>query len=144
MTPRIKTLGIRDQAAWLRSRNPGFRCRVDGGLLICAGPLKPGPINATYDVVIHYRVGTWPKVYVPGDQLKPIEPGGNIPHTYGPTEPCLFYPSRVSWRSDMRLSDTIVPWLSLWLTFYEMWRVTGEWDGGGIDHGGEREMEPAA
>jgi hypothetical protein len=47
--------------------------------LICGGPLKPGPVNATYDVVIHYRAGTWPKVYVPGDQLKPIEPGGKIP-----------------------------------------------------------------
>jgi hypothetical protein len=44
----------------------------------------------------------------------------------------------------MKLSETIIPWLSLWLTFYEMWRVTGEWDGGGITHDGSKELEPAA
>jgi hypothetical protein len=144
MNPRIKTLGIRDQAAWVRSRNPGFRCEVNGGLLSCRGQLQPGPVCATYDVVIEYRVGTWPKAYVPGNQLKPLEPGGKIPHTYGPTQPCLFYPSRAAWRSDMKLSETIIPWLSLWLMFYEMWRVTGEWDGGGIAHDGSAEIEPAA
>jgi hypothetical protein len=141
---RIKTIGIRDQAAWVRSRNPGFRCDVTGGLLTCRGRLQPGPMNATYEVVIQYRVGTWPKVYVPGDQLRPLEAGGKIPHTYAPTEPCLFYPSRASWRSDMKLSQTIIPWLSLWLTFYEMWRATGEWHGGGISHGAIEELEPAA
>ena len=141
---RIKTLGIRDQAAWVRSRNPGFCCDITGGLLVCRGPLQPGPIYAKYNVVIEYRVGRWPKVYVPGDQLQPLEPGGKIPHTYGPTRPCLFYPNRTAWRSDMKLSQTIIPWLSLWLTFYEMWRVTGEWDGGGISHGEVKEIEAAA
>ena len=81
---------------------------------------------------------------VPGDQLRPLEAGGKIPHTYGPAEPCLFYPSRASWRSDMKLSQTIIPWLSLWLTFYEMWRATGKWHGGGISHGAIKELEPAA
>ncbi len=141
---RIKTLGIREQAAWMRSRNPQFRCEITEGLLTCRGPLKPGPMNATYHVVIQYRVGTWPRVLLPGDQIRPLETGGKIPHTYGPGKPCLFYPSRASWRSDMKLSHTIVPWLSLWLTFYEMWRVTGEWYGGGISHGQMEEFEPAA
>jgi hypothetical protein len=140
----IRTLGVREQAAWMRSRNPEFRCDVAGGLLTCRGPLTPGPIHATYDVVIRYRVGTWPKVYLPGDQLRPLEPGGKIPHTYGANEPWLFYPNRASWRSDMKLSHTIVPWLSLWLTFYEMWRVTEEWYGGGILHGHVEEIEPVA
>jgi hypothetical protein len=140
----IRTLGIREQAAWMRSRNPEFRCDIAGGLLTCWGPLTPGPIHSTYDVVIRYRVGTWPRVFLPGDQLRPLEPGGKIPHTYGPNEPCLFYPSRASWRSDMKLSHTIVPWLSLWLTFYEMWRVTEEWNGGGISHSQAEEIEPAA
>lgn len=141
---RIKTLGIREQAAWMRSCHPAFRCEIDRGVLTCRGPLKPGPINATYDVAIRYRVGSWPTVILPGNQLCPLEPGGKIPHTYGPDEPCLFYPSRDSWRSDMRLSHTIVPWLSLWLTFYEMWRVTGEWYGGGISHGQVDDLETAA
>jgi hypothetical protein len=141
---RIRTLGIRDQAAWMRSRYPAFRCDINGGLLVCSGPLQPGPMNRNYDVEIRYRVGTWPKAYVPGDQLQPIEPDGKIPHTYGPTEPCLFYPSRESWRSDMKLSHTVIPWLSLWLMFYETWRATGDWHGGGISHGETREIESFA
>ncbi|HYM07249.1 MAG TPA: hypothetical protein VE377_25720 [Candidatus Dormibacteraeota bacterium] len=44
----------------------------------------------------------------------------------------------------MRLSHSIIPWLALWLMFYEMWRATGEWYGGGISHGDIGELEPAA
>jgi len=95
-------------------------------------------------VVIQYCVGTWPKVFVPGSQLQPLEPDGKIPHSYSLTRPCLFFPSSESWRSDMKLADKIVPWLSLWLEFYEMWRATGEWYGGGISHGEMKELEPAA
>ena len=91
---KIRTLGIREQAAWLRSRHAGFQCDVTGGLLTCRGAIRPGPMSATYEFILEYRTGRWPKVYVPGDQLKPREPGGKIPHTYGPTEPCLFYPGR--------------------------------------------------
>lgn len=144
MLHRTRTIGIRDQAAWMRSRYPTFRCDIDHGLLICRGQLQPSPVNAAYDVRIEYRVGQWPKAFVPGNQLRPREPGGKIPHTYGPDQPCLFFPSRESWRSDMKLADKIVPWLSLWLTFYEMWRATGEWHGGGITHGDLKEIEPAA
>lgn len=141
---RIHTLGIHEQAAWVRSRYPGFHCDIQDGLLVCRGCLKPTPMCRTYDVAVHYRTGTWPKAFVPGGQLEPLEAGGKIPHTYGGTQPCLFYPNRQAWRSDMKLSDTIIPWLSVWLAFYEIWRATGEWYGGGISHGVIQEMEPAA
>jgi hypothetical protein len=141
---RIRTLSIREQAAWVRSRFPGFRSQIDGGLLICTGAVRPGPMSGTYDVRLIYRVGTWPKVFVPGAQLKALEPGAKIPHTYGPTQPCVFYPSIREWRSDMKLSDTVIPWLCLWLLFYEIWRATGEWLGGGIAHAPIEEQEPAA
>ncbi len=38
----------------------------------------------------------------------------------------------------MTLADTILPWASLWLFYYEVWLATGEWVGGG-EHPGERE-----
>lgn len=140
---RIRTIGIREQGAWVRSRYPGFRYEVIDGLLICRGELQPNPVNKIYTVEIHYRTGKWPKTFVPGRQLQALEPEGRIPHSYGPTEPCLFYPNRHSWRSDMKLGDTVIPWLCVWLAFYEMWRATGEWYGGGISHGEAQEIEPA-
>jgi hypothetical protein len=34
----------------------------------------------------------------------------------------------------MSIAATIVPWLSLWLYYYEVWLATGAWEGGGISH----------
>ena len=33
------------------------------------------------------------------------------------------------------MSNSIVPWLGLWLIHYEGWRATGHWEGGGVPHG---------
>lgn len=140
----VRTVGIREQGAWVRSRYPDFTYKVSGGLLVCRGRVRPSPISQVYQVEIHYRVGKWPRAFVQGGQLQPLLPGGKIPHTYGPAEPCLFYPSRQSWRSDMKLASTLIPWLCIWLAFYEMWRATGEWYGGGISHGEVETIEPAA
>jgi hypothetical protein len=74
--------------------------------------------------------------------FNPPEGGGKVGNLL--LEPCLFFPSRESWRSDVKLADIIIPWLSTWLEFYEMWRATGEWYGGGISHGPGREIEAAA
>jgi hypothetical protein len=32
----------------------------------------------------------------------------------------------------MLYTETIVPWISEWLMYYELWLSTGEWLGGGI------------
>ena len=55
----------------------------------------------------------------------------------GRERPCLYYPRVRVWRSDKWLANTIIPWLHAWLTHYEIWRVTGEWYGGGINHARE-------
>ena len=31
----------------------------------------------------------------------------------------------------MLIAETIVPWASEWLFYYEIWKGTGEWYGGG-------------
>jgi hypothetical protein len=128
----------------MQSRYPHFSYRVTQGQLVCMGKIQPTPVTRVYRFEFRYRTGTWPRTFVPGGQLQPLEPGGKIPHTYGPAEPCLFYPSLRSWRPDMKLADTVIPWLCIWLVFYEMWRATGEWYGGGISHGGVEMVEPAA
>ncbi len=35
----------------------------------------------------------------------------------------------------MLVAYTIVPWLMEWLVYYEVWLITGQWEGGGIPHG---------
>jgi hypothetical protein len=34
----------------------------------------------------------------------------------------------------MMIATTIIPWLALWLYYYEVWLATGHWEGGGIPH----------
>jgi hypothetical protein len=44
---------------------------------------------------------------------------------------CLYRPHRREWTPAMMIANTIIPWISEWLYFYELWLVTGEWLGGG-------------
>jgi hypothetical protein len=44
---------------------------------------------------------------------------------------CLYHPREKSWHNELLLSEVIVPWISEWLLFYEIWSITGEWKGGG-------------
>jgi hypothetical protein len=140
---RIHTIGIHEQAAWVWQQFPSFSCRINRGLLICTGMLQPSPVSDEYRVEIHYRTGTWPRSFVRNGQLNPLLSDGRIPHTYSTEEPCLFYPNGTAWRSDMKIAFTIIPWLALWLYYYEVWRATGDWLGGGICHS-THEIEPAA
>ena len=61
-------------------------------------------------------------------------PGKPLPHMYDQKTLCLYYPAAREWRPDQLIATTIVPWTTTWLFFYEVWCMTGEWRGGGIDH----------
>src|SRR5579859_4514960 len=132
MTHRRRTLSVHEQVAWMRVYWPSFACSAARNKLVCRGSVQPTPLNEFYRFVIVYVVGHRPHVFVPG-QLRRRDPERRIPHTYSDDEPCLFYSSE--WRSDMKIATSIVSWLLLWLHYYEIWRATGEWLGGGIEHG---------
>jgi hypothetical protein len=44
---------------------------------------------------------------------------------------CLYLPGSGEWSGDMSLGHTVIPWISVWLFYYELWHVTGDWLGGG-------------
>jgi hypothetical protein len=129
----VRTLSLREQAAWMRQIHSTFLCTATGRVLRCTGCLQPTPGSRFYKVVITCESGGQPAVHVTGLQAGPN--AERIPHTYAPDRPCLFHTASRDWRSDMKIANTIVPWLSLWLFHYEVWHATGEWLGGGIEHG---------
>jgi hypothetical protein len=47
------------------------------------------------------------------------------------------------WKSNMPLANTVLPWTTEWLYYYEIWLVPGEWTGGG-DWPGVHGSEPLA
>jgi hypothetical protein len=44
----------------------------------------------------------------------------------------LYLPGQ--WKDSMLLVDTILPWTSQGLLYYELWLITGHWMGSGHDH----------
>jgi hypothetical protein len=135
MKPRTNPLSLREQAAWMRTHLPHFVCTVTANELVCRGTVQPTPLGHHYRAVIVYVGGRRPRVFLPGGQIRRRNPEEPIPHTYSDEEPCLFYPNSSEWKSDMKLATSVVGWLIFWLHYYEIWLATGEWLGGGIDHG---------
>ena len=92
--------------------------------------LQPTPLSATYTVRVDYVNGRHPKITVVDPPLAAPE-GMRLPHVFAPDSLCLYYDDEFDGRTDL-LADTVLPWVSEWLYFYEQWQTTGEWHGGGI------------
>lgn len=92
-----------------------------------------------YRIALSYREAGVPRAWVLEPELIPRTDGKAIPHLYpaddvGPARPCLYHWLEREWTPDRPLATTILPWLQLWLFYYELWHATGVWYGGGVDH----------
>lgn len=132
MINRAHTLSVREQGAWMRQYHPSFKTEATNRTLRSTGILRPTSASRKYLVTIIYEAGRRPAAYVDG--LRTRDDREPIPHTYAPDRPCLFYPAGREWRSDMMIATTIIPWLALWLYYYEVWLATGNWAGSSIPH----------
>jgi hypothetical protein len=76
-----------------------------------------------------------PAVTVVNPSLERRPDAPTLPHTYGDTELCLYFPGE--WHPWMLIAYTTVPWCSEWLFYYELWLATGDWLGGGHEPNSE-------
>ena len=114
-------------------RSIGFSGSVRHGALDAIGGLTPTASSITYAVRIKYRLGRAPWVNVEKPELLPLDDGTPIPHVYlNPLRLCLYLPRAREWSPSDKLTETIVPWANEWLMYYEAWRTTGKWLGGGV------------
>jgi hypothetical protein len=98
--------------------------------LVWSGALAPAEYTATYELLIDHQIGKPPLVYVTRPRLQLIE-GQNLPHVYPLNTLCLFLGNH-EWHESIPIADTLVPWATEWLLFYELWLATGgEWFGDG-------------
>ncbi|MFC8563905.1 hypothetical protein [Peribacillus frigoritolerans] len=110
---------------------PVFEVSWKKNTVIWTGNLKPTEMSATYTVQISYSLDmAKPEVIVLSPKLK-RRGNEKIPHIYPGEKLCLFRPRKKEWTKEMLIADTIVPWTSLWLYYYELWLATGFWLGGG-------------
>lgn len=106
-----------------------LKCRIENDTLICRGKFKP---NAnTYAIRIEFRAGCFPQVYV----LNPsIKPNADI-HIYSEGSLCLFYPGDLKWKDTTSIAEYTIPWIYEWILFYELYLLTGVWEGEFVSHG---------
>lgn len=120
----------------MRTHHPQFRASLARlGQVAWVGSLQPTPLSEAYLVRIFYRLGYRPKISVLSPKLQLPAGAIKLPHTYSKNELCLYYPPNKEWDATRYIADYIVPWVALWLLYYEGWLATGVWHGGGIEHG---------
>ena len=130
-------LSLREQAKRIRAAWPSLDVEEGTNTLVVRGDIQPTPLTDTYTVRIEYKIGRLPRAYVETPKLTARDGARSIPHVYKDPEfrPCIFYPDGKQWANHRSLARTIIPWLALWLYYYELWHATGEWCGGGAEHG---------
>ena len=93
--------------------------------------LQPTENSIIYTIKVCCRVNDKiVKIYVVEPQIKKTE-NLQIPHMYSDDSLCLYFPKHKEWSKNDNWVDTLIPWASLWLFYYEVWLETGEWLGGG-------------
>ena len=99
--------------------------------LICIGELQPHKDTDIYKIKMVYKVGNSPKIYITSPK---VEYHDNI-HMYKDNSLCLFHKNDFSWNDEkIIIAETIVPWVSEWIIFYEIWKIEGKWKGKEIKH----------
>jgi hypothetical protein len=130
VTSRAINLGR--QLAAVKSALPEARGTVRAGELRCTAVLQPTPASRRYTAWLTYRHRRVPRVAIIDPPLV-LHPGAtSLPHVYSNGDLCLYLPGQ--WKESMFLAETILPWTSQWLLYYELWLITGHWMGTGHDH----------
>jgi len=110
----------------LREKYPSFSVRVNGDRMATTGKLQPTDVSRVYRVKLTYRYGYHPKVWV----VDPAIPYESAIHMYmSDNSLCLYDWREQPWEKSCRLYDTIIPWTSEWLLYYEIYKLTGKWIG---------------
>ena len=138
---KINPLSIAMQALHLRQSFPESRIILHGNnRLIWRGLLAPTPLSQKYYIQTRYKFKERPDVVVVTPPLERYD-DKKIPHVFSGNRLCLFRYKYFEWNSEMRIDQTIIPWTSLWLFYYEIWLATGIWCGGGEHANGKKKIE---
>ncbi len=134
-----KTLSPEQQ--WVRLKSSPI-CRGHGqvrrGELTWEFDARPSPLSRSYQLRIRFKRYGIPNVTVLSPDLNELAAGKYLPNVYStkPVRLCLYFPCHDEWTHDKSIAETIVPWVYLWLMYFENWLANGEWQGGG-KHPGE-------
>lgn len=127
---RKQNLTLIQQKYYMGVGYPEFRANLGKNSIEWIGAVTPTLMSDTYTVRIFYRIPKRPEVTVLSPELRLATGQEHLPHTFPPEWKRLCLHMAPDWNSEKPVS-WLVPWISLWLYFYEVWRLTGEWFGEG-------------
>lgn len=108
-----------------------FDCRiVNHSILRCTGSIKPDDDSPDYKIQIEYCPKSSPTVRILSPKIKM----SSKTHVYRDGSLCLFYPPDEKWKDTDLISQKIIPWVAEWLLYYELFLITGKWEGPEAPH----------
>lgn len=123
------------QHSVIKRRFPSAECKIKMGIGCVYLRLRPTQQSVEYKIWIDSKVGEKTvRIFVIDPEIIKECDGKDPPHRYSDGSLCLYYPPKNEWNYKDLWAETLIPWASLWLYYYEIWNETGEWLGGGI-HG---------
>ena len=125
-------LTLANQNVQMQAHYANFQFHKEKNKYVWVGNLQPTPLSQSYKVKIEYDLKHSPSIYVLSPALKSYDGKLNIPHMYDQEKLCVYLPGNGEWDKQKFIAETIIPWISLWLFYYEIWLSTGEWLGGGV------------
>lgn len=126
-----RPVSLAEQVYVMKRHFPNFHLRWKKNIVTWIGIIQPAQLSNDYTIKITHQLHQAPDVYVLKPQLTNGREDQSIPHTYPGNRLCLYHPKKREWSQQMHIAETIVPWTSLWLFYYEIWRATGDWLGDG-------------
>ncbi len=138
--PPTERRSLQAQQGNLNKMFPESKCRVRREILCWRGIIRPTALSDDYTLQVKYMIGHCPEPRVISPALQQ-RGARECPHRYSDGSLCLFHPERYEFTASKFLSETIIPWASEWLFFYEIWLATGEWLGGG-EHPPQKRRSP--
>lgn len=117
----------------MSSKHPQLKLRLKRQTAIWQGEWCPSELSDTYWIKVTYTYRKRPVIAILRPTLKLAKGKYKLPHTYldGQLDICVHESDE--WSSILLIADTIMPWVSQWLRFYEYWEQTGSWEGKGTN-----------
>ncbi len=141
---KSKKLSVTEQIQTMQAAHPQFKPRPLinkktrkaiplNSAVVWVGELQPTKLSRKYQAKIEYRIDKVPSTNIISPKLALFEGARKLPHIYSDGSLCLYTPKNGEWHAGKNIASTIVPWISLWLFYYEAWLITGEWLGDGTE-----------
>lgn len=130
--------GIIIERKLIKNRYSQFYCRLEKNkILKCRGVIKPTSSSINYAFLIDYNYLGSPKTYITDPNIK----YDSKIHLYKDKSLCLYDCREDPWNHTKHISDTIIPWISEWIVYYEIYKLTGIWIGTEVEHSKDQKIQ---